>query len=288
MLELRASTVHQVYTPATSRGWAWLLPSIGDSLLAIVRHRELVAAMALRDLKAFNKGALLGGAWLVIRPLVQTAAYVAIVSFVLRSAMAGTGGPWSYALYVLSGMIPWQLVTRSLEAAPSLIRERTELVKQVIYPLETLPIVELLVASCGSAVSLAVYLACGLAAGELSWTMLLLPLPVCLLCLFTMGVAWVLMIAGAVVKDLREVVSLVLGLSVYASPVVLREEAVSPRVWAVVLWNPISHIVICFRDVYRGEFHPASWLIFGAMSAAALIAGAAVMARARRYINEYI
>lgn len=261
---------------------------LANSLLSIFRHAELVREMTLRDLKGANQGALLGWLWLVLRPLVQTAAYVLVVSFVFRARLSESSGPFDYAIYVLSGLVPYQVLTKALEEAPSLIRERMELVKQVIYPIETLPMTSLLTGSIGSLVALAIYTAVSLYTRQVTWSWLLLPLPIVLLALFALGVSWVFMIAGVVVKDLREAVSLCLGLTVFFSPVVASEAMVGPRAWRLLQWNPLTHVVVCFRDVFLGQFHPLSWTLFACMTLVAVVVGAWTISKTKLLINEYI
>ncbi|HBP16428.1 MAG TPA: hypothetical protein DEA08_01370 [Planctomycetes bacterium] len=258
-----------------------------QTIVSVYTHRELVREMAWRELKGLNRGALLGSVWLVLSPLIQVAAYVAIVSFVFGQR-SSTGGPFDYAVYVLSGMIPWQILLRCLGQAPDLIRERLDLVKKVIYPLETLPYTAVMVSSFGSLVSLLVFLGLGLYAGRLQWTTLLLPLPAALLVAFVVGLSWSLSVAGVLIKDLREIVTITLALLVYVSPVVASEALVGPKVWGYILYNPLAHVVICFRDVFEGSFHPWSWVLFASLAAAAFLSGAWVMTRAKRHIAEYI
>ena len=258
------------------------------TLLSIFRHHELIREMAIRDLKGANQGAILGWLWLVLRPLIQTAAYVVVVSLVFRGRLSDGSGPLDYALYVLSGLIPWQILTKSLEEAPSLIRERMELVKQVIYPIETLPMTSLLAGSVGSFVALAVYFTGSAVSGGLGWSWLILPLPALLLVVFVLGTSWVFMIAGVVLKDLREMVSLLLGVMVFVSPVVVSQSMVGPRTWQLLQWNPLTHVVACFRDVFLGQFHGLSWAVFAAMAAVMLLSGAWTISKAKLLINEYI
>jgi len=128
----------------------------------------------------------------------------------------------------------------------------------------------------------------GACAGALHPAVVLLPVPLALLALLLLGLSWIFSIAGVLLKDLREVIAIVLGLLVYLSPVVLHESMVGERLWRLVLLNPLAHVVVCFRDVFQGDFHPLSWGLFLAMTALALGAGAWVMGRAKVLINEYI
>lgn len=261
----------------------------GMNLLhSIAIHRQLVWEMALRDLRGVGKGALLGHLWLVINPLIQVSAYVVIVTYVFRARLHEGAEPLDYAIYVLSGMVPWQIVSRSLQEAPSLIRDRMDLVKQVIYPIETLPLSSLIFNSFGAAVTLFLLLALSAFSGHIAWTTVLLPLPFALLLVFLLGISWLCSIVGVVFKDLRDVVTVTLGLLVYVSPVVLSEAMVGERIWHCIMWNPLAHIVVCFRDVFYATFHPWSWLVFGTMAGVCLALGSWLMIRAKVIINEYI
>ncbi len=253
----------------------------------LVANRELIWEMGVRELKSLNKGSFLGWSWIVLSPLIQVLAYVAIVGVVFRPARDSTDH-FAYTLYVLAGMIPWQLLTRALQDAPMLIRDRIDLAKQMIYPLETLPLTSLVAPAVGATVSLAVYFACVLVRGDLKWSVLLLPIPTLLLVTFVLGTAWTLSIAGVVIRDLREITTVLLSLMVYVSPVVATPEITGPRLWRLILANPLAHVVICFRDVLRGTFHGWSWVIFVSLAVVMFTLGGWVMSRTRVLINEYI
>jgi lipopolysaccharide transport system permease protein len=255
---------------------------------SIIDNRELIREMSIRDLKESTKGAFLGLVWIITSPLIQVAVFVIVVSFVFKSKLGESSGHLDYAIYVLSGMVPWQLMNKSLIEAPSLIRNRMELVKQVIYPIETLPISSLIVSSIGSMVAFFIFLIISTISLNISWTFLILPVPFFLLALFLVGVGWIFSIAGILVKDLREIVTVILGLMVYVSPVIVNEKMVGKIIWKIILYNPLAHVVICFRDIYNASFHPLSWFIFAAMSMSAFVLGGLVITKTKILINEYI
>jgi len=259
-----------------------------NTISSILKNRELIWEMTLRDLRGINKGASLGWLWLFINPIVQVTAYVAIVSFVFKARLASDTGPFGYALYVLSGMIPWQMMTKAIQESPSLIRERMDLVKQVIYPIETLPLSSLMVSSLSSLISLSLFLILSIHNGSTHWTFLLLPIPLFFLSVFVLGVAWLFSVGGVILKDLREMVTIIFALAIYFSPVLLSPSMVGDRIWQFILWNPLSHTIICFRDVFHSEFHWVSWFIFVVMSLLAFLMGGWVITRTKLLINEYI
>jgi lipopolysaccharide transport system permease protein len=259
-----------------------------QQLGSVYRNRVLAWEMGRRDLLVFNKGTVLGFSWLIVRPLIQVSAYVVIVSIIFRVPFDSDKGRFGFILYVLSGTVPWQLMTSVLQEAPSYVRSRIELLKQVVFPLEILPITNIIVAALGPLISLAVYFVLAGSAGALHWSVLLLPVPLMLLFIFVLGCAWFLMVVGMLFVDLREVVAIVMGMLVYMSPVVLTEKAVGPAIWHLLNFNPLFHVVICFRDVFEAEFHPLNWVLFVGISVAALLAGSFSVAGAKRIASELI
>ena len=163
---------------------------------SIIQHAEFTREMTIRELRGVNKGAILGIGWLVIGPLVQVTAYVVIVSFVFGQRLNEESGSLDYALYVLTGMIPWQLTQLGLTKAPSLVRDRIEIVKQIAYPIETLPITTIAMGALAAMVSLAVCLVGLLVSRQLQLSILLLPVPTVLLFVFLIGVSWIFMIGA--------------------------------------------------------------------------------------------
>ena len=259
--------------------------ALGQSL---IDKWPLTRAMAVRELKGSKRGTILGLAWLVLRPFINAGVYVVIVSFVFRAQLAPDAGPFDYALYILAGLFVWQILQQGLEEATSLIRQRADIVKEVVYPIETLPITAFFVNAVGPVTVLGVYLVISAIAGRLGWSVLLLPLPLTLLLAMLLGMSWVLMVLGVVLRDLREVVAIVLSLMVYLSPVLLSQSMVPPQLWTIIMLNPLAHPIIAFRDVLEGGFHPQSWAIFVALALGSLAAGGWLITRAKVAINEYL
>jgi lipopolysaccharide transport system permease protein len=262
--------------------------ALGRVARSLFRNLEFALAMAERDLKGKNRGALLGVAWAVLRPFIQTACYVAIVSFIFSARISPESGPYDYALYVLSGLIGWQILQRALEDSTSIVRERMDLLKQVIYPIETLPVTAMASSLIGPAVAIVVYLIVAAIAGSLTWMILLLPVAIALLLILVIGCAWILMLVGTIVRDIRDVVGLVMSLGVYFSPVLLSPQMVGERLWWYVLLNPLAHPVIVIRDVLQGSFHPYSWIILAVSAFAVAALGAWLVDKTKLLINEYI
>lgn len=255
---------------------------------SMLRHRVFAWEMAKHELRSLFQGSMLGISWLALRPLVQTGAYIFLVGFVFQARLGDRGSYFDYTIYVLTGMVAWEYMSKALAETPMLIRSRMAIVSQVVYPVETLPLASLLVGAVGPSVTLVIVLILGTLGGSLAWTTIFIAIPIFMLLAFLIGVGWIFMFVGVVVKDLAEVVGVLLGLMVYFSPVILKEAMVGPRLWQLIQLNPLSHVVICVRDVFYGTFNPISWLIFAAMTILALAIGGWIVSLAKVKINEFL
>jgi lipopolysaccharide transport system permease protein len=253
---------------------------------SVWRHRQFAVAMAVRDMKGSLHGAVLGTAWLVIRPMVQIGAYLFIVLKVFRVSLAEFETASQYLVHVLSGMLAWVALQRCLEEAPSLVRDRMEVIKQITYPVETLPASAVIPSLIPPAVVLLALVALLAGGARVPANLAGLPLAVLLLAGFMTGASWLLMIAGAVLRDLKEIIGVLMGLAVYASPVFITERMVTPPVWTAIQANPLSHVVFCFQDVFTGTLHPWSWMLFALMTAGTLVLGAWLTSKAKLALAE--
>lgn len=253
---------------------------------SFVRQLKFSLAITERDLRSLYKGSVLGMGWLFLRPLIHTAGYVLIIMFVLRVRPGGDAGPFDYTLHILAGMTAWQPLQRSLEEAPSLVRERMEVLRQIVYPIETLPVSSVLISLIPAGMTFLVYATLAAWQAKLPWSVLLLPLPAALMIVMMIGAAWIFMVAGMVIRDLREVVAVIMGILVFLSPVLLTPEITGEALWRIILFNPLAHIVLCFRDVLQGGFHPMSWFIFTALAVGLFLSGAFLLARVKLMLYE--
>jgi lipopolysaccharide transport system permease protein len=258
-----------------------------DLYRSFLSNRELVRELTSEELRRVNYGSVLGLLWLVMTPLLQAAVYIVVLGVIFPVRLGLDADPWSYARYVVSGFAIWHMITTALASAPLLFLSRVHLIRYVPYPLEMLPLPNAVVALLGGAVMLIMYLLLALLTKGLSFTILLLPIPLTILAAFLIGATWLLMITGVFFRDTPEILRIVFMILIYPSPILFTEAMLGPY-WPLVLINPFSHFVISFRDVLYGTWHPLSWTVFIALSMAALFAGAWAMHTARRTLQNFV
>src|SRR5271165_5565788 len=107
----------------------------------ISRNWALTWTMAKREITDRHVGQMLGMVWAIGHPLILILVYIFIFGFVFK-AKAGVGHelPFNYAIYLLSGLLPWMAINDCMNKSCGLLTGNANLVKQVVFPLEVLPI----------------------------------------------------------------------------------------------------------------------------------------------------
>ena len=234
------------------------------------RHRDLTFVMARRELSDRYAGQVFGLAWAVGHPAFMIGLYVFIFAVVFKQKTGGTlEMPLDYTAYLLSGMVAWLSIQESMLKSCTSITSNTSLVKQVVFPLEVLPVKGVLASFFPQLVSLTVLVIYVLAThGSLHITYLLLPLLILLQAMLMIGIAFVLGPLGVYLRDTKDFVQLFATAGVYLVPAFYLPQWVPPLFRPVLYMNPFSYLIWCYQDaLYFGRFqHPWAWVVTIAIS----------------------
>src|ERR1051326_7903874 len=107
----------------------WQLPS----------RAELIFSFAKRELLGRYKGSVLGLAWAVLTPVVMIAIFTFIFAGIFGARFGANDSHWDYALYLFCALLPWSMFQESVQQSSTTIVIHANLVKRVVFPLETLP-----------------------------------------------------------------------------------------------------------------------------------------------------
>lgn len=219
---------------------------------AIVRNRNLIWRLARRELEARYRGSHLGLLWIVLLPLLMLSVYTFAfgVVFKARWAEANTDSPWVFAIFLFAGLSFFNVFAEMVARAPSLMTENASYIKKLLFPIEILPVVQLLVSLFNFMVSLILLLAMQFAVlGPPPLTAFLTPLALLPLALFSLGLTWFLSALGVYLRDLRQIVGVAVTIALFLSPVFFPVSAVPVEVRSIIQLNPLSTIVETGRNV---------------------------------------
>jgi lipopolysaccharide transport system permease protein len=251
-LERKTELVQESVSSLPLTSGAAAAPSMLSQMLGIFKHRHVLWMLAARDMSSRHKGSLLGRLWPLIHPLGQLIIYTFVFSVVLKVKFAGHGGPGSFAIYFMAGLIPWSIFAEAVSRSSTVILENPNLVTKVVFPTEVLPLVNVVSSICTQFLATIVLFICTvlyLPSHTLHPTAALVPLLALPLFCITAGISWLLASLGVYVRDTKHVVALALQAGMYATPILYPSSSVPPAYRWVVLANPLAGIVDDFRRI---------------------------------------
>lgn len=257
------------------------MPSVTRSNNSFIpfHNRSLLWQFARRDVLGRYRGSLLGLTWTFLTPLLMLGVYSFVFVGVFRASWPGAakGGGLEFALQVFAGLVVFNLFAEVTSRAPNLIVEQPNLVKKVIFPVELLTWVTVLSGLFHLLISVASLLVVLLIArGGLPVTALALPLVLLPFLPFLLGLGWFLSALGVFVRDVGQVMTMVVSLTMFMSPVFYSLATLDVRWQFWMRLNPLTLIIEQVRVVVlQGQ-----WPAWGGLGLYALLACAFAVAGA--------
>jgi lipopolysaccharide transport system permease protein len=219
-------------------------------LLDLPRRHALILLLARRELAARYRGSALGTAWGVLTPLVMIAIYTFVFAGIFGARFGASGSKWDYAVYLFCGLLPWTAFQEAIQLSSNVIVTRSNLVKRVVFPLETLPASLTLVALANQMFgSVALVIAALLTHHRPSLSLLWLPILVVPQLVATLGAAWLIAALGVFLRDTPQVVSLTLTAWLFLTPIIYPESVVPAEYRRFVNLNPFAALVRSYRRI---------------------------------------
>lgn len=234
--------------------WPWL--SQQRARLSGQRTKlELLLLLVQRDLSARYKGSVLGNLWPLLNQLAQLLIYTYVFAVVLKVKLSLQGAeqasPMAFGLWLFAGLIPWIAVSAGLSQACVSVTGQPNLVKKVVFPLSLLPLVPIGVAFLESTLGLMLLLTfIALLLGKVNLTLGLLPLVWGVQLLLTAGLGYWGAGLTVFLRDIPQVVAVLLNLWFYATPLIYPADLIPEPFVKWVLWlNPMAAIAEMYRDM---------------------------------------
>ena len=260
-------------------------------LWELPRRFDLILPLARRELAARYRGSVLGVLWAVVTPAVMIAIFTFIFAEIFGARFGARGSTWDYALYLFCGLLPWTAFQDSLQLSSNVIVAHANLVKRVVFPLETLPVAQALSALATQMFgTLALVLAALVLRGELHATLLWLPVLLVPQLVAMLGAAWFVASLGVFLRDTSQGLSLALTAWMYLTPIIYPETLVPDRYRALINLNPFTPLVRNYRRIML-EGAPPDWAglaYFTAFALALFILGYWWFAKTRKNFADVL
>jgi lipopolysaccharide transport system permease protein len=268
------------------------LRALRDGIAELWRHRALCMELARRDLGGQFAGQVFGRFWVVGHPLMLFAVYVFIFGVVMKVKITPSADmPGDYTTYILSGLIPWLASQHVLARAPTTLIAHANLVKQVVFPIEVLPVGAVIAASIPLLVGLAVMFIRAITFGlGLPWTIILLPAVVAVHAAFLLGITYMLAVITPFFRDIKDLVAVMTVIGVYAVPAFYLPQWVPALLQPWLYANPFSYFVWMYQDVlYYGSIqHPFAWVVSLGLATLSLAIGVRSFRKLKPYVANVL
>lgn len=254
------------------------------------RSRELLWQMTKRVVLQRYRGSFLGVAWSFAHPLLMLSVYTFVFTVVFKARwgadVAGaSGGRGAFAVIMFCGMTVYSLFSEAVTGSCLCVVSSPNFVKKVIFPLEVLPLAQVLATFVlGLAWFALLILGALLLVGGLPATALLLPVLVVPLFAFSLGVSYLVAALGVYLRDLPHLLGVVLQVLFFATPIFYPLDAVPARFRTLLALNPLTVFIEQVRGVlFFGRLPDGAFFVLASLvSLLALQFGFVCFAKAKR------
>jgi lipopolysaccharide transport system permease protein len=264
----------QVGGKASSITAPWLI--LSNFLKKIYVQRSLIRNFVVRDLKSRYVGSFMGLFWSVIHPIVLLVSYTFVFSIVFQIRPRPDTGTTSFPLFLFCGILPWLQFQDVVQRSSTILIDNSNLVTKTLFPSEILPLTALLSGFVNHLIGFAILLCIiFFTLGKVSIFILLIPVYLLLLMLFTLGLAWLVASLNVFVRDVSQVISVILIFWFWFTPIFYSLDQLPQKLLFLVRLNPLAHVVIGYRDcLLRMRLPDMSILaILAAISLVVFVAG---------------
>jgi ABC-2 type transport system permease protein len=228
-------------------------------LRELLRAREILSNLARKEIKVKYRSSVLGVAWSMLNPILYLAVFSLVFTVVLPGRLP------DFPIYLLSGLLAWNLFSTSLSLSARSVVDAGNLVNKVYFPREVLPLASIATALVDFFFQGVVFAVFMLIAQHRFWgvNLLLFPLSLVALMLFTTALSLWVSALNVRYRDVQHLVALALLIwfwftpivypsGLLAAPRVAGREVFGVSVYHLLLANPMTDIVMGFqRALYR-------------------------------------
>jgi len=224
------------------------MTTIFNNFQIIILNRHLVRAMAIREIRNRFAGTAGGFAWSVANPLAILLVYWFVFSVGFRVQDVGN---IPFVVMFAAGLIPWTIFSESLMRSTTAITDNRHLATKTVFPTEILPVVHMasgLLTHCIMLLILLVLIVIYRLPILISWLQVLYYLAA--LMTFCLGLSWLLSALNVFLRDVREVLTVLLNLWFWMTPIVWDISMIPEKFLFLFKLNPMYYVINGYKESF--------------------------------------
>jgi len=246
------------------------------------KYRHLLFLMVKRDFVTRYRRSILGILWSLLNPLLTMLVLSMVFSYVFRLEIP------NLPVYILSGQIIFALFSESTSAAMYSIVGNASIIRKIYVPKYVFPISRIIYSIINFGFAFVAFLIVVLITGApFHITLLLAPLPLLYLIIFSIGIGLLLSSLVVFFRDLTYLYGIITTLLMFMTPLFYPVEILTPEIYQLIHLNPMFHYVTFFRELALHGTIPGLWLnavCLGFALASLLLGMWAIMTQQNKYI----
>lgn len=255
------------------------------------RYRDLLLLLVKRDFVTYFKQTILGPIWFFVNPIFTTVMYTFVFG---NLAGISTDGAPQVAFY-LSGIVLWNYFSNSLNQTSNVFTTNANIFGKVYFPRLIMPLAVVTSNLMQFAVQFVLLIGVIIyftVLGKVSpnlW-ILMTPILIVLMAAFALGVGMIFSSMTTKYKDMTMLLTFGVQLFMYATPVIYPVSAMNEKFRDIILLNPLTAIVECFRYGYLGvgDFNGGMLIYSSVVIFALLLVGTLVFNKVQKGFMDTI
>lgn len=209
-----------------------------------IKFQPLLSELISRDIKIKYRKSVLGVLWTLLNPLLMMIVLSVVFSNLFKFDIE------NFPLYLLSGQIIFNFYNDATSTAMTAIIGNAALIKKVYVPKYLFVISRVFSSFINLMASFTALLLVMIATrAELHWTVILSLVPLALLMLLSLGIGLILAALTVKFRDIIHLYSVFTTVLMYLTPVIYPMSILPEWLGKIVLLNPLTNILMMFRDV---------------------------------------
>lgn len=209
------------------------------------------------NLSSRYRRSVIGFLWSLLNPLFTMLIMAVVFSSLYKRSFA------EFGLYIFSGLLPWSLITSSLQGGTRSLISSEMYLKKVYIPKILFPLITLGVEVSNFCLSLiSLFFLTFIFGSKLGFSLILLPIALLVLSIFLFGLILILSIATVFFRDLLHIIQIItLGLF-YITPILYQKNMLTEPLRVLITYNPFYYFIDLFHLIIYGANFPslADWV----------------------------
>jgi ABC-2 type transport system permease protein len=213
-----------------------------------MKYAQLIRLLVNRELTLRYKRSVIGIGWTLLNPILTSFVLWVVFSFVFAARLPGTQ---QYAPYLMAGILLINFFNQGVTISAESIASNGPVLTKIYVPPQIFPISTALAGLVNFIIGLIpLSIVCYVSGQPLAWTMPLVFIVGICLSFLTAGIGLTLSILYVRYDDMRNIVSVLLMILMYFTPILYPLSVLSPRLQRIIQLNPLTS----YLDVFRWAF----------------------------------